>query len=1123
MRTVLPAAIFVLGALGGAACEAQTIRVLGGTGAPGGNVSPNLRVDFIAGAAPAFDVDTTIGLPSGLQVTSTSGQCFIVSPTQVRVDLNCSPPPFCAIPSGQVCSISVSVPSTFRPVGNFVFGFSGNVCSTAGANCTYQTGSPLVIPVPAITTNPVAGSTVTITGTQGAVTAPTSTVTVSNPGQAGSVLIADPPGGSTTPLTISPVVAQLIASGTSRNYTLTCGTGTAGSTSRLVTFFSNVGASTVNVVCNILVPPTLLFSPAPSTPITVPATAASTANTTIGISTTGGQAGAVRTLTCTVPPGFVLRDSAAVNINGAARNILTGATNQMLIGCPPVAPPPGNLSCTQSSGGPTLIWPLTCQSNPLFSATPVAGTAINLNGTVGGTAPSATIDVLNTGTETTSLNLAAPTGLSGALSISPNSAQSIVQGSPARRYTVTCATSAAFSGTQTLTLAHNAPNSPATYSITCNVRTPPTLNYAPEVNFPIVIPASQPLVATQSIAVSTSGGDDGQNRPLSCSAPAGYLVAVSGSPVPTGGSATISLGCGLPAPAPGRLTCTEGFSGATPGWDISCVSAPAYSSQPRPSTPFGVYGAIGDVFAQGAIVVTNRGTNTLNLSSCQIAPPTGFALSLDSSIGPTQTGNITIDCTLPPVGTVTVAALTCNTNDNNRPQVLYRLACISSPQAQVGSSASPTARLSTPSADGGANLGMSASAGQGSNGSELIVVGAPFAGDDQAGRVFVYVQPAGSQSKRIAGEGGALARERLGKPVAVLAPPRRTKHAKGGTLDKFGAAVTSSPDGSIIVVGAPDGGNAQTGSVFVFSEPVGGWDDLGNLTPVEIPAPTTDPSVVPTDFGNDVAFSDDGMLVIGAPGAIVNGVEDAGAVFTYSLSGPTPTQMGGPIVSETPAPDANFGFALDSDDGMLAIGSPGENNNTGAAYMYEFSGGTVGQGNRQEASNGQVGDKWGTSVAVGGNTIVVGAPNDDTAAGADSGSATVFMGGEGNTVMPLGVLIPPAGGVQGAGAAVDTNGEVIVLGAPFADLGGQSNRGTVLLYDFESALLGGTAPVGGYENALGQTAAVQTAGDEFGSAVAVGTTRIIVGAPKSDEGSDLDEGRADPFVMDRIFRGSFDR
>jgi hypothetical protein len=134
------------------------------------------------------------------------------------------------------------------------------------------------------------------------------------------------------------------------------------------------------------------------------------------------------------------------------------------------------------------------------------------------------------------------------------------------------------------------------------------------------------------------------------------------------------------------------------------------------------------------------------------------------------------------------------------------------------------------------------------------------------------------------------------------------------------------------------------------------------------------------------------------------------------------------------------------------------------------------------------------------------------------------MQGEGNTVMPLGVLVPPPGGVQGAGGSVDTNGDLIVLGAPLSDIGGQNDRGTVLLYDFQNLMGGGGgSPSGSYENALGATTAAVTPGDQFGSAVALGPTRLVVGAPKSDEGVDLDEGRADPFVLDRIFRGGFDR
>jgi hypothetical protein len=404
-------------------------------------------------------------------------------------------------------------------------------------------------------------------------------------------------------------------------------------------------------------------------------------------------------------------------------------------------------------------------------------------------------------------------------------------------------------------------------------------------------------------------------------------------------------------------------------------------------------------------------------------------------------------------------------------------------------------------------LGSSTTIAEGPDGEEIVVVGAPNGGDDGDGRVYVYVRPRGAAAPRSEHKRG------LGAPVAVLrAPANRGKvHAKG-IGNKFGAAVAISPTGTTIAVGASTGGSANIGQVLVFAMPPGGWDDLDSLMPIAVDPPAAS-GVVASDFGAQVDFSPDGMLVVGAPGAIVSSIDDAGAAFVFDTG---LAAVGGPITATSPETGAAFGTALDVGTGMLAIGAPGENNSTGAAYFYEIDAGIVGPANQQTAPGGSVGDKWGASVAIGGSAVVVGAPNDDTAAGADSGSATVFLAGEGNDVAFAATLVPTGAGTQGAGAALGTNGDIVVLGAPLSDVAGAQQRGRAIVFDLEAAAFGSGAPAGLYENTIGE------AGDAFGSAIGISRGRLLLGAPLSDEGPDVDEGRVDPFDLDRIMRGNFE-
>ena len=63
---------------------------------------------------------------------------------------------------------------------------------------------------------------------------------------------------------------------------------------------------------------------------------------------------------------------------------------------------------------------------------------------------------------------------------------------------------------------------------------------------------------------------------------------------------------------------------------------------------------------------------------------------------------------------------------------------------------------------------------------------------------------------------------------------------------------------------------------------------------------------------------------------------------------------------------------------------------SGSAYVFARSGATWGQQAKITAPDGEAGDEFGSSVALSGDTVVVGAPFDDDA-GADSGSAYWFV------------------------------------------------------------------------------------------------------------------------------------
>ena len=155
------------------------------------------------------------------------------------------------------------------------------------------------------------------------------------------------------------------------------------------------------------------------------------------------------------------------------------------------------------------------------------------------------------------------------------------------------------------------------------------------------------------------------------------------------------------------------------------------------------------------------------------------------------------------------------------------------------------------------------------------------------------------------------------------------------------------------------------------------------------------------------------------------------------------------------------------------------------------------------APDAAAGDRFGHSVSVSGEIIVVGAPFDDDA-GTDSGSAHIFDT-SGHHLMKL--TVPTNNGTDtmndlyfGRNVAVsDTN---VVVGAE----GDQDERGSIYIFNTS----------GDFVNKVFATDGI--AGDHFGDSLSVSGSTIVVGAPKSD---DMGDRSGSAYIFDIV--GGFER
>src|SRR6266536_5322560 len=146
-------------------------------------------------------------------------------------------------------------------------------------------------------------------------------------------------------------------------------------------------------------------------------------------------------------------------------------------------------------------------------------------------------------------------------------------------------------------------------------------------------------------------------------------------------------------------------------------------------------------------------------------------------------------------------------------------------------------------------------------------------------------------------------------------------------------------------------------------------------------------------FGVSVAVDGD-TAVVGAYLDDTPGGSDAGSAYVFVRSGTTWTEQ-----AHLSAPDAefndNFGLPVAVDGDTAVVGAESGDSPTvadsGAAYVFVRLGTTWTAQDKLTAPDAERSDLFSSSLAVSGDTAVVGASHDATPAGFEAGSAYVFV------------------------------------------------------------------------------------------------------------------------------------
>jgi uncharacterized repeat protein (TIGR01451 family) len=346
---------------------------------------------------------------------------------------------------------------------------------------------------------------------------------------------------------------------------------------------------------------------------------------------------------------------------------------------------------------------------------------------------------------------------------------------------------------------------------------------------------------------------------------------------------------------------------------------------------------------------------------------------------------------------------------------------------------------------------------------DTVVAGAPL-DDGNAGSAYVFVRSGTDWTQQ-----------------------RRLTASDRAPGDVFGVSVSVSEDTAVVGARLDDTTAAvNAGSAYVFVRSGTNWTQQQKLTASDAAASD--------NFGNSVSACGD-TVVVGAYLGDSGAGPDTGSAYVFVRLGTTWTQQQKLSAADGSGGDS-FGVAVSVSGEMAIVGASHHyvrGTNAGSAYVFVRSGTTWTEQQRLTASDSVAGDAFGSSVSVSGDTLVVGAPEDETGQG--RGSAYVFVRSGTNWTEQEKLLRSG----DGFGHSVSVSGDTVVVGAPFVDNAGYVDVGAAIVF-----VRSGTA----WAEQQVLWASDYAAGDYFGWSVSVCGDTLIAGA----WGRGMQEGAAYVFV-----------
>ncbi len=314
----------------------------------------------------------------------------------------------------------------------------------------------------------------------------------------------------------------------------------------------------------------------------------------------------------------------------------------------------------------------------------------------------------------------------------------------------------------------------------------------------------------------------------------------------------------------------------------------------------------------------------------------------------------------------------------------------------------------------------------------------------------------------------------------------------GSAGDQFGGSVAISGTTVIVGANANAANSSRNGAAYVYVLSGGGWTLQQKLTPNDGEADDA--------FGSYVAISGD-TAVIGAFGDTVSTNVNQGSAYVFVRSGPTWSFQQKLTAGDGAANDI-FGRSVAISGESIVIGAASADGTSsvdqGAAYVFTRTGSSWTQQAKLTAADGSALDYFGDSVAIAGDTVIVGATEDAAGSNIQQGSAYVFTR-SGTTWSQQAKLTSSDGtAFDYFGFSVAVDGDTAAIGT-LQDVGANFQQGSAYVF----VRSGST-----WTQQQKLTAADGAAGDSFGNSVFVLGDSLMIGAAGDTNGPNARQGSA---------------